>query len=64
MRVAQAIVLSDEERAELSSLVRSKLTSVRLAQRAQIVLLASESNPLVNGLLVCTAHESHQSVDH
>jgi transposase len=42
MRVAQAIVLSDEERAELSSLVRSKLTSVRLAQRAQIVLLASD----------------------
>ena len=42
MRVAQAIVLSEEERAELSALVRSKRTSVRLAQRAHIVLLASD----------------------
>jgi transposase len=35
-------VLTDEERAELTRLVRSKLTSVRLAQRARIVLLAAE----------------------
>jgi len=42
MRVAVEIVLSDEERAELNRLVRSKLSSVRLAQRARIVLLASE----------------------
>ena len=40
MRVAPEIVLSDEERAELKSLVRSKLTSVRLVLRARIVLLA------------------------
>jgi transposase len=42
MRVAAEIVLTDDEQAELNRLVRSKLTSVRLAQRAQIVLLASE----------------------
>jgi transposase len=34
--------LTDEERAELTKLVRSKLTSVRLAQRARIVLLAAD----------------------
>jgi transposase len=34
--------LSDEERAELRRLVRSKLTSVRLAQRARMVLLAAD----------------------
>jgi hypothetical protein len=33
VRVAPEIVLTDEERAELTRLVRSKLTSVRLAQR-------------------------------
>ena len=37
MRVAPGIVLIDEERSELKKLVRSKLTSVRLAQRARIV---------------------------
>ena len=42
MRVAPEIVLTNEERAELSKLVRSKLTSVRLAQRAHIVLLAAK----------------------
>ena len=42
MRVAAEIVLTGEEKAELSSLVRSRLTSVRLAQRARIVLLAAE----------------------
>jgi DNA-directed RNA polymerase specialized sigma24 family protein len=35
-------VLTDEERAELTRLVRSKLTSVRPAQRARVVLLASQ----------------------
>jgi len=43
VRVAPEIVLTDEERAELTRLVRSKLTSVRLVQRARIVLLAAES---------------------
>ena len=42
MRVAPEVVLTNEERAELRRLVRSKLTSVRLAQRARIVLLASQ----------------------
>ena len=42
MRVAPEIVLSDDERTELRSLVRSKRTSVRLAQRARIVLLAAD----------------------
>jgi len=42
MRVAPEVVLSDEELAELNGLVRSKLTSVRLAQRARIVLLAAQ----------------------
>lgn len=42
MRVAPEIVLTEEERAELTRLVRSKLTSVRLAQRARMVLLASD----------------------
>jgi len=42
MRVAPEIVLTDEERAELTKLTRSKLTSVRLAQRARIVLLAAQ----------------------
>ena len=42
MRVATEIVLTDEERAELTRLARSKLTSVRLALRARIVLLAAQ----------------------
>jgi transposase len=42
MRVAPEIVLTDEEHTDLTRLVRSKLTSVRLAQRARIVLLAAE----------------------
>ena len=40
VRVAPEIVLTSQERAGLTKLVRSKLTSVRLAQRARIVLLA------------------------
>jgi transposase len=42
MRVAPEIVLTTEERAELTKLVRSRLTSVRQAQRARIVLLAAD----------------------
>ena len=42
MRVATGIVLTNQERGELTKLVRSKLTSVRLAQRARIVLLAAK----------------------
>lgn len=42
MRVAPKIVLSGAERRELTKRVRSKLTTVRLAQRARIVLLAAE----------------------
>jgi transposase len=42
VRVAPTIVLSDEEKAELTKLARSKMTSVRLAQRARIVLLAAQ----------------------
>lgn len=42
MRVAPKIRLTVEERAELSRLVRSKLTSVGLSQRAQIVPLAAD----------------------
>ena len=42
MRVAAEIVLTDEERSELKKPARSKRTSVRLAQRARIVLLAAD----------------------
>ena len=42
MRVAAEIVLTDKERAELARRVRSKRTSVLLAQRAGRVLLAAD----------------------
>ena len=42
MRVAPTIVLTDEQRSELTRLSRSGRTSVRLAQRARIVLLAAQ----------------------
>jgi transposase len=42
VRVAPEIILTSEERAELTKLARSKLSSVRLVQRARIVLLASQ----------------------
>ena len=42
VRVAPAIELTDEQHGELMRLARSKRTSVRLAQRAQIVLLAAQ----------------------
>ncbi len=42
LRVAPVVVLSEEQEAELTRLVRSKRTSVRLWQRARIVLLAAQ----------------------
>jgi transposase len=42
VRVAPEIVLSDKEREVLDDLIRSKLTSVRLALRARIVVLAAQ----------------------
>ena len=43
MRVAPTIVLTEEERKILTRLAKSRTTSVRLARRAQIVLLAASS---------------------
>ena len=40
--MAPEIVLTSEEHIELTKLVRSKLSSVRLAQRARILLLVAE----------------------
>ena len=42
VRVAPTIVLTAEQQGELTRLARSKRTSVRLAQRARIVLLAAQ----------------------
>jgi len=42
MRVAHEMELTDEEREELTILVRSGLTTVRLVERARMVLLAAE----------------------
>ena len=42
MRIAPTIVLSNEECATLTRLAKSKTTSVRLALRAQMILLAAE----------------------
>jgi len=42
MRIAPEIVLTEKERSELTKLTRSKRTSVRLALRARIVLLAAD----------------------
>ena len=42
MRVATQIELTSQERAELTAPARSKLTSVRLALRARIILLAAQ----------------------
>ncbi|MGH8146035.1 MAG: IS630 family transposase [Rhodanobacteraceae bacterium] len=44
MRVATKIVLGDEETNTLIKLARSRRTSVRLAQRARIVLLAAQGH--------------------
>jgi transposase len=42
LRVAPAVVLTDEQESELNGLARSKRSSVRLVQRARIVLLAAQ----------------------
>lgn len=42
MRVAPVVELSQEQEAELTKLVRSKRTSLRLSQRARIILLAAQ----------------------
>ena len=42
MRVAPTIVLTGEEREELTMLARSRLSSVRLALRARMILLAAD----------------------
>ena len=42
LRVAPIVVLSEEREAHLTKLARSKRTSVRLSQRARIVLLAAQ----------------------
>lgn len=42
LRVASAIDLTDEQERDLKRLARSKRTSVRLSQRARIVLLAAQ----------------------
>jgi transposase len=42
MRVAPPIVLTDEQRRELSAAASSRSVSVRLAQRARMILLAAE----------------------
>ena len=42
LRVAPTIELTGEQERELTKLAQSKRTSVRLAQRAQIVLLAAQ----------------------
>jgi transposase len=47
MRVAPTVILTDEERTELTKLARSKRTSVRLAQRARIVLLAAKGEQTI-----------------
>ena len=42
MRVATTIVLNEKERAKITRLTKSKTVSVRLARRAQLVLLAAD----------------------
>ncbi len=42
MRIATEIVLTKKQREELTKLVNSKLTSVRMAQRARIILLSAD----------------------
>ena len=42
MRIAAAIVLSEEERQVLAKLARSNTASVRSARRARIVLMAAD----------------------
>lgn len=47
MRVAPTITLTDDERMQLKKLARSRRTSVRLAQRAHIVLLAEQGKQTI-----------------
>lgn len=42
MRVAPKVILTSEEQSELARIVASRLSSVRLSQRAQMVLLAAD----------------------
>ncbi|WP_237747478.1 hypothetical protein [Acidithiobacillus thiooxidans] len=42
MRVAPTVTLTSEERSELSRIVASRLSSVRLSLRARMILLAAE----------------------
>ncbi|MBU2841508.1 IS630 family transposase [Acidithiobacillus thiooxidans] len=42
MRVAPTVILTSEERSELSRIVASRLSSVRLSLRARMILLAAE----------------------
>ena len=42
MRVAAQVVLTDEQRAELSAYARSRSAALRLVERANIILLAAE----------------------
>ena len=42
MRVAPEIILTSQEQVELARLARSRVASVRLAQRARMVLLAAK----------------------
>lgn len=63
MQKAVEIVLSEGQRKELTKLVRSKLTSVRLAQRARIVLLAADgwrNKDIAGELGVGRVQVSHQ----
>jgi transposase len=46
-RVVPRIILTDDEKSEWTTLVRSKRTSVRLAQRALIVLLADQGKQTI-----------------
>ncbi|CAB3807141.1 hypothetical protein [Pararobbsia alpina] len=54
------IVLTDEERDELTTLLRSKLTSVRLAQRERIVLVTADGkqNKHITGQLRVVSEHS------
>ena len=45
MRVAPTMVLNEEERKEFTRLAKSRTANVRLARRAQIVLLAATGKP-------------------
>lgn len=60
MRIAADIELKDEERQLLESLSRSRSTSVRLAERSQIILLADEKK--TNGEIAETLCITRQKV--